>query len=268
MRATLGALLGCLGILSPRFAVADSVEKCADASERADRLAADHEPKAARKALEACVVAECPVEVRQYCTQASAELAKRVPSVIVAARDGRGLDVPTAKLLVDGEHAILGTSIELEPGWHTFQFEAPGFRPKEERLKLRESERQRLLTVELETKATPTTTRPPPPTPKTREREAGASPLAWVFASLAVVATGAGVVLGVKGQSQFDQCQADGCTRSEWDDVDRLRIFTWVSVGVATTTAGVSTYLFLRPTASEQASTRWTGFQLSAAAAF
>lgn len=268
MRATLGALLGCLGILSPRFASADTVEKCADASEQADRLAAEHKPQAARKALEACVVPECPTAVRQYCTQASENLAKLVPSVIAAARDAAGRDVPAVKLLVDGAAASLGTSIELEPGWHVFRFEAAGFRAKEERLNLRESERQRLLTVVLETTEAPRSTPSAPRPAQTRESEASVSPLAYVFAGVAVVAAGAGTVLGVKGQNQFDRCGSDGCTSSEWDDVDRLRILTWVSVGVAATSAGVSTYLFLRPTRSDTTSAHWTGFHVAATASF
>jgi hypothetical protein len=68
-----------------------------------------------------------------------------VPTVVFAAKDASGEDVLGVKVSLDGGDPIelTGTAIAVDPGVHTFAFTAPGAKPIEKKLVIREGEKAR-----------------------------------------------------------------------------------------------------------------------------
>ncbi|HEY2906252.1 MAG TPA: hypothetical protein VGJ29_10165, partial [Vicinamibacterales bacterium] len=99
----------------------------------------------------------------------------------------------TQQITADGQ-PVAGGAIDLDPGEHTFSFEAAGLKKSEKRLVLVEGVKERREEVILvRAEAAPTASTPSPPTGETPPRWGHPPTLAWVAFGVG----GAGLIFGV-----------------------------------------------------------------------
>src|SRR5262249_37587444 len=144
--------------------------------------------------------AECPLLVRQDCETSLAEVERALPTVIVVARDAEARDVRSVRVLVDG--AVLvdgldGRSVAVDPGAHTFRFEAEGYGAVREPIVGREGEKQRLLEVRFGA-------------PRREEPKTAPPASAFVLAGIGALALGLGSYFGVRALVDYNAMK-DGC---------------------------------------------------------
>ena len=108
---------------------ADDVDVCASASEKGQELRDQAKLTAARELFVTCAAARCPAIVQKDCATWLAAVDEALPSVAIHARDGAGRDLTEVRVTVDGSTLIEkldGRARSLDPGAHTFVFEAAG----------------------------------------------------------------------------------------------------------------------------------------------
>lgn len=174
---------------------ADEKQACASAAEEAEQLRIDARLMAARERLLRCSRPACPAAVRSDCAEWMTEVVAAIPTVVLAVRDARGQDVLGARASVDGvpiAQGLDGKALEVDPGVHTFRFEAGGA-AVEQVVLVREGEKSRTITATLDqgpmaTTAPASSAPSPPASPR-------ASPWTWAFGGIGVVALGIGTYL-------------------------------------------------------------------------
>jgi hypothetical protein len=178
---------------------ADAPRACTDAVERGQSLRDAVKLRDARAAFLMCAEPPCPDVIQRQCAQWIAELDARIPSVIVTAGDEEGRDLVEVHVAVDGQpfaDRLDGIAVPIDPGVHTFRFEAPGMKLLERNAVLREAERFQKLHVTLArapAAPVPTTASPPALSAAAPARpESGRG----TWGRAAIVATSVGVVAG------------------------------------------------------------------------
>lgn len=221
-----------------------TAEQCLAAADRGQLLRDEGKLMASRAELATCGAESCPAMVRRECVRWLEEMATRIPTVILAARDAAGRDLPNARLSLDGaplSSKSAGRSLELDPGPHTVRAELAGQGAAQESFVLREKERDRVVAVVL---------RSPGATPVRLERRVPV--LSWVLGGVAV-AGGVGFgVFWLRGMSDVDGLRATCapyCTERQIDDVrptlDIARISGAVGIGAAV--SAVAVYFLTSP---------------------
>jgi hypothetical protein len=147
---------------------ADDEDTCIAASERA--IAATHHDNLleARSALVACTARVCPDIVRASCQRRLAEINQAIPAVVFEMKDAAGNDLAGVQISVDGSVLtghLEGAPVVLDPGKHSFHFQAAGLPAVDKDFVLRHGERDRherivfgSAPVPAETHATPAET--------------------------------------------------------------------------------------------------------------
>jgi len=173
------------GLASPAAAADDAA--CIASSEQALSLRKGGQLRDALKQLAVCADPGCPAEVRAECERRVDEVKAAQPTLVLGARDGAGNDLYDVKISVDGTllaSALDGRPLVLDPGEHTFTFEAAGQPPVEKKLVLREGEKERHESVVIGPVVAPPPVVPPP-----------AATSNWsTRKTLAVVGAGVGIV--------------------------------------------------------------------------
>src|SRR5580658_3239502 len=164
----------------PALAADPSKAVCLSASAEWANLREAHKLRAARDQLLLCAAASCPTDIREECSRHIPEVSGAIPSIVFAAKDGSGSDIATVTVSMDGKPLLTkldGSSIAIDPGEHTFRFEAFGQPPLEKKFVIQEGEKDRRERIEfgggtpLKTVPVPS---PPPPTPTPTETPAPA----------------------------------------------------------------------------------------------
>jgi hypothetical protein len=197
---------------------ADEKAECLAASEKAQQLKDDRKFIKAREQFLVCARDVCPAAVKKDCADQVAELDKKTPSVVFHAKDKAGQDLVAVKVTADGAaltEQLDGRSITLDPGVHTFRFEAAGNDPLEQKIVLAEGERDRAVTVNFG-----------------KGVEAGpgggghkSAPIAaFVVSGIGLVAMGVGgafwgIGLGQKGTDEGPGGCKPNCSQAEIDDI-------------------------------------------------
>jgi hypothetical protein len=107
------------------------------------------------EALEAsvdCAQQACTQLVRGDCVRWNSELARNLPSLVLAVRDYAGHDLANARTFANGMLLAArsdGQSVALDPGAYRLRFEAPGFASAEQDLVVRIGEQLRRVEVKL-----------------------------------------------------------------------------------------------------------------------
>jgi hypothetical protein len=216
-----------------------TVNECISVNELAIKARDEARLLDARDKLLVCASLSCPSEVRAECERRLVELNAAIPTVVFEVRDRAGNDLVDVRVSMDGRPLAArldGTATSLDPGVHTFRFEAEGRAPVEQSLTIREGEKARHERVLL---AAATGTAGPSPAASTPV--AGGAPSSpwrtagWVVAGVGVAGLVAGAVTGAlaisnKGQANCDS-QGYNC-----DDG---------ALSSAKTMAGVSTGAFI-----------------------
>jgi len=245
------------------MARADDVkERCARASEHAQSLRLEGKLQSAKKELLVCAQPECPAVVAHDCQQWIQEVEPGVPTVVLGATDGAGHDLTDVTVTIDGAvatHTLTGKELELDPGPHTFTFDASGRegdrRHAEQKLVIRAGERRRALTVQLEA-------------PGAQKNGTSARRVAsYVLFGVGALGVGSFTFFGIEAKNRFDSLQSScghRCSDSDVNDVRTHATVADVSLGVGLVAIGVGAYLFFTEHAgSASASTvgaaPWTG---------
>jgi len=204
-RARLAACVAAaLTLVAATGQAAPTKEQCLDANSQAQKLRRESRLTAARQQLESCSDPGCPAIVRSDCNARLDEIQKAEPTLVLDIKNRAGDDLTDVKVTVDGQPfaaKLDGTAIPIDPGPHTFVFEAAGFEPVTKTLVLKETEKGRRERVVLRKAAmatepsssTPGTSLPDEPAPS--EPSHGLGRQRWL--GLAVGAVGlAGVAVG------------------------------------------------------------------------
>jgi hypothetical protein len=239
-------VITCLSLLAALTSVAsafgDEKAICVAASEKAQQLRSAGKLVDAREQLTVCGRAECPKLVQQDCTQWTSEVLAALPSVVPAAKDRKGRDIVDVRLTVDGKVAtemLDGKAIILDPGVHSFHFEAKGAAPVDEQVVAKPGEKNRIVTVTL---ATPDDTGPgassghstgPGTSP---EPTSSGPPVAAIVVGSVGLAVGAAALfidLGANSDARGlrDTC-APKCQQSDVDDVQKKYTLAGVTAGI------------------------------------
>ncbi|HLK37289.1 MAG TPA: hypothetical protein VKU41_11095, partial [Polyangiaceae bacterium] len=104
----------------------------------------------ALKELAACAEPSCPAEIKTECSRRIAEIDDAMPTLILAAKDGTGNDLTAVAVSMDGAPLVGmldGRAIAIDPGEHSFRFEAAGQPALDKNFVVREGEKDRRETV-------------------------------------------------------------------------------------------------------------------------
>ncbi len=157
-RGLLAPMMACAVGLLARPAHADEAE-CIAASEQALTLRQQGKLHDALQQLAICSAASCSSEVKAECTQRIDAIDAAMPTLVLGAKDGAGNDLYDVRVSMDAAplaSTLDGRPLSIDPGEHTFTFEAAGTAPVEKKLVLREGEKDRHESIMIGT---------PPPTP-------------------------------------------------------------------------------------------------------
>jgi hypothetical protein len=205
-------------------------DQCIDSNESAQTLRAAGKLREAMSKLTVCVARSCPALVRDDCAERLNTLQKLLPTVVFEVRSASGTDVTAVRVTMDGAPLTAkldGTSLAVDPGQHTFRFEAEGFAPFDEPLLIREGDKARRERVAL--RGGPGTS--PPASAGAQTAEASASrmstPRVVAFAALGVgvVGVAVGSIFGAMAiadkSSLSDNCngKTSACPSSQQSDI-------------------------------------------------
>jgi len=100
---------------------------CLEAASNGQTLRDAHKLVAARDQFRACAAAACPGVVQSDCARWLDAVERALPTVVVGARDRSGHDLVDVTVSVDGHpfvSRIDGHAVPIDPGPHSFHFEA------------------------------------------------------------------------------------------------------------------------------------------------
>ncbi len=199
------------------------LQACLAASEKGQRARAAGKLREARESFIVCGAESCPALVRRDCSQWNSELAPTLPTVVFGAHDKAGRDLFDVTVSMDGEvlvNKLDGKSVTVDPGKHTFKFEAAGLPPVTETALIKEGERARVLNVTFDSGGSTPTTAEPTPGPVVSpgadsEKSEGHTPYPWIVVGLGAVGVAVGVVIVATAPERPANCNADTetCTR-------------------------------------------------------
>ncbi|HEY3821653.1 MAG TPA: hypothetical protein VGL81_31015 [Polyangiaceae bacterium] len=125
---------------------APTKEQCIDANSNAQQLRRESKLLSARQALLTCSEPSCPAIVRNDCAARLDEVQKAQPTLVLDVKSRGGDDLTDVKVTLDGAPFSVkldGTAVAVDPGQHTFTFEADGFESVTKTLVLKETEKDR-----------------------------------------------------------------------------------------------------------------------------
>ncbi len=239
--------------------------ECINANESAIKLRRDRRLRESRNQYLVCALPTCPSDVRAECTRKLEEVSAGIPSFVFEVKDAAGNDLAPVKLVIDGKplaDKIEGMAISVDPGEHTFVFQAPGQPPFETTLTAREGEKERRERVVVGTAAQA----PPPVRAKVEPKEAateepgasswnGRKTLAVLVGGAGVVAMGVGTGFGLSASSSWSKSKTEcgsvtSCPQYQQavNDHDSAASAATVStvafgVGIAAVAAGIILFL-------------------------
>jgi hypothetical protein len=232
-------------LLSSEVARADdAVVACVQAAEDAQSQRSSHQLRAARLKFLLCAQESCPPVVRNDCTGWLADVDKLMPSIVVQARDTKGVELTDVRVMVDGEvlaDRLDGLAIAVDPGVHLFQFERAGVPPLQQQILIREGEKGRAMPITLA--AAPAPDVPPPPSRRP-------PPLTYVFSGLAVGGFAGFTYFGLKGKADADEISTLPCAATRTCDKGRVANARRelnaadISLGVGLLSLGAAAYVF------------------------
>jgi hypothetical protein len=222
---------------------------CIAAYEQTQTLRKDEKLIAAKAQAAICSRESCPALLTKDCAKWLAELENIIPTVILDPRTPTGALRADARVKLDGARfagKIDGKPFPLDPGNHTFVFEADGAAPAENLVPLREGEKNRKITVTLA---------PPPASPSGEGAKGSDRPIpigVWIFGGATVVALGTSAFFAIDGlgkKSDLDTCKPR-CAASDVDAMSSSFTLADVALGAGVMAGAAAVYLFLtRPTA-------------------
>lgn len=255
MRLIQGAILAAATRASADVQAPEAIDPtpCVKAFHDTQRLMRSGDLLEAHKQVVVCGSSACPATLARECIQWLRQVEEDTPTVVLEARDARGMDVTGVRVFCDGKPIAVrldGHAIAVNPGLHTFRFIDNRNQTIEAQVIVRQGEKNRRITVTLSSPPLQSTARVAPPTPRTESRSTKAE-----FPS-AVLWLGAGGVLGAASFGYFAwdahtdlEAMRSGCAPNcEEADVDRARHKAWIadtSLGVGVLCFGIAGWMLL-----------------------
>jgi hypothetical protein len=253
-----------IAVAAASFAVAlparaeDVNDRCVAASNAEVALRQQGKLIDARKLLFACAAPSCDAPIQQSCAERLRRLNDAIPTVVLAAKDGAGAAVGDARVSMDGQplaETLDGRSIPIDPGSHTFVFEAKDGTKQTMTALVLEGAHDQTVSVTI---GAPLTATPE------RETTSGAprapSPwktIGWIAGGAGVVGLAVGTVFGIEaiGKTGDAHCNSaspkvcgDGNALSSAKSTGNLSTVFFVAGGVLAA-AGITMWL-VAPSAS------------------
>jgi hypothetical protein len=259
-------------------ATAPTTADCLAASDASFQSRSEHKLRAERSQLLVCASASCPAEVRKECVNRVDGVNGQIPTIIFAAKDASGADLSAVKVTMDSEvlaESLEGTALAIDPGEHTFTFEAAGLPPVTAKYVIQQAQKDRHELVRFGAPApTPApgpstleaTSSQPPPSPAAEGHGLGTQKiLAIVAGGVGIVGLGVGTAFGVMALSQKSDaqslCSHDPCSDrtgvNEWSTADssgNVSTVGFVVGGIAL--AGGAVLWFTAPSLNRGSSTQ------------
>jgi hypothetical protein len=197
------------------YAADPTLTECVAANEKAGPLEHAGKLRAARASLMQCVALSCPALVRDDCIKGETRVELAIPSVVFVAKDPAGNDLSAVRVSVDGvllADKLVGNALDVDPGEHSFKFEAAGLPPLEKSLIIQVGEKNRRESVVLGAAIARGRPDTPPILPATatteQPRTSGATQKAVGIAVGAVVV---GSVFGLEANAKWKDAEK-GCS--------------------------------------------------------
>jgi hypothetical protein len=118
---------------------------CLAASDASLRSGNEHRLRLERSQLLTCAASSCPADIRKECARRVDVINAQIPTIIFSAKDSAGADLSAVKVTMDGEvltERLEGTALSIDPGEHTFTFEANGQPTVTRRLVVQQSQKE------------------------------------------------------------------------------------------------------------------------------
>jgi hypothetical protein len=222
-----GFALGTAVVATSLPARAD-VQACLAASEQGQHARAAGKLREARAQFNICGAESCPGIVRRDCVQWQQELVALLPSVVFGARDASGRDLFDVTVSMDGEvltKKLDGKSVFIDPGPHTFTFEAAGTPAVTVKALVKEGEKARVINVTIGASGAQAGAGAPPngaqqsgaqqpggagqPAPEQPAETREHGPIPWVVVGVGGAAIVAGVVVLLTAPERPSNCDKD-----------------------------------------------------------
>jgi hypothetical protein len=230
MRKTLVLSLCTAALAYGGLARADGTTTCTNASSQGQTERDAHRLVEARNQFLICAKQECPGVVRKDCAAWLEQVQASLPTVVPLATDAAGNGLPGVKVSMDGKLLLAsadGRAVEVNPGTHTFTFEAADRTKADLQIVVAEGQKDKRVAAIIGKPAGPDTGTPatpaaapapaatPPPAAAPAERPPGeTSSGPWktigiVTAGVGVVGIGLGSVFGVMASSNKSSAGCD-----------------------------------------------------------
>jgi hypothetical protein len=271
------ALLGFVSALlvTTGYAAADGKQQCLDAAGDGQKLRDAHKLIEARDKFRRCAAAECPGVVQSDCAGWLDAVEKNLPTVVLSAKTGAGAPVVDAKVTVDGQPfatKLDGDALPINPGSHTFHFEAAGGATHDELAVINEGGKNQIVAVVLGTAAPLSALAVQAPQPAAVPQgtpgpsSSGGSSLktwGWVLGGVGVAGLAVGTVFGIVALSDKNKanCTNNLCDAGTTGAIKSAALVSdvgWIAGGLLTA-GGLGLILF----APEAKSGEQTGVRVS-----
>lgn len=244
-----------LALARPASANTDSCTRAHATGQREEN--AGHLKQALASFQECASDSECPLPIRNECTQLYTTVEGRLPTLIFSVVDGHGNDVVDAKawsgdvLLADG---LNGRPVAVDPGLHELRFELPTGELVTKSVAVRQGEKNRIVSLQLprndlgvtETAGIEENTPAAEPSDTALKVPLGS----WISYGVGVAALGAWgtfALLGRNEEKNLDKCSPNcpSTMQGDYDAMKRDYLIADVSLGVAAAAAVAGTIVLL-----------------------
>jgi hypothetical protein len=207
----------------------------------------------------------CPKVFQPECVQWLNEVEKILPSVVFEVTSDSGPPA-SVTVLIDGTIVATrldGTAVPINPGEHTFRFEADDRPAVETRLLVVEGDKSRRVSVAMPKSSTTTTTTSTSSDDAPETMTRSSTPWGgWMLLGIGAVAFASFGYFGLHGlsmRSDLDRCTPH-CQQGDIDATRRSFLFADVSLGVGLVAVVAGTYVILSHSSAPSGATSSIGF--------
>lgn len=252
------AVVAGAAMLATRAGHADDRAACLDASSKGQTLRDQHKLVAARQQFRLCAASGCPSVVQTDCASWLTDIERAVPTVVLSAKSGTGVDLFDVRVTLDGQPLATkldGQALSIDPGPHAFHFEQADGTHVDLQVLVKEGARSQPVDVTLAAaSAAPAATTAAPRGSSSPLRTVG-----WVTAGLGVAGLAMGAVFGIVAINDKNSagCVDDLCNPGTSSGIKSAALLSdvgWIAGGVLL--AGGAAIVLFAPGAGHESTGR------------